>query len=288
MTRAGALALMVAAPVLWSTAGVVTRHVERATAFEMVFYRSLSAFLFVGAVLLVLRKEPWRMAPPAIISGGLWALMFTTFMVALSLTSTANTLVVMSLAPLLTTILASLFLKDPVPGGTWIAAGAATLGIAWMFAANLDAHTPRDLLGMLVALSVPIASAINFIVLRASSGTTDLRSAVMLGGLLSAVICLPLAFPFQATAKDVALLAFLGVFQLGLPCMLLVLASRKLLAPEISLIALLEVLLGPLWAWLGAGEVPARATLTGGGIVLAALVVNELATFRRVAAARAS
>lgn len=280
MTRAGALALMVAAPVLWSTAGVVTRHVERATPFEMVFYRSLFAFLFVGVVLLALRRNPLRMAPAAIVSGGLWALMFTTFMIALSLTSTANTLVVMSLAPLLTTVLASLFLRDPVPAGTWFAAGAATLGIAWMFASDLNAHTQRDLLGMLIALSVPIASATNFIVLRASSATSDLRSAVMLGGLISALVCLPLALPFQATAKDVALLAFLGVFQLGLPCMLLVLASRKLLAPEISLIGLLEVLLGPLWAWLGAGEVPARATLTGGAIVFGALVLNELASFR--------
>ena len=286
MTRAGALALMVAAPVLWSTAGVVTRHVERATPFEMVFYRSLFAFLFGGVVLLLLRKNPLRMAPPAIVSGGLWALMFTTFMIALSLTSTANTLVVMSLAPLLTTVLASVFLKDPVPTGTWVAAGAATLGIAWMFASDLNAHTQRDLLGMLIALSVPIASATNFIVLRASSATSDLRSAVMLGGLISAAVCLPLALPFQATAKDVALLAFLGVFQLGLPCLLLVLASRKLLAPEISLIGLLEVLLGPLWAWLGAGEVPARATLTGGAIVLGALVLNELATFRNQLAPR--
>ena len=288
MSRAGALALMVAAPVLWSTAGVVTRHVERATPFEMVFWRSLFAFLFVGIALLLLGRNPLRIARPALLSGGLWALMFTAFMIALSLTSTANTLVVLSLAPLLTTVLASLFLKDPVPTGTWIAAGAATAGIAWMFGADLNAHTPRDLLGMLIALSVPIASATNFIVLRASPATTDLRSAVMLGGLISALVCLPLALPFQATAKDVALLAFLGAFQLGLPCMLLVLASRKLLAPEISLIALLEVLLGPLWAWLGAGEVPARATLTGGAIVFGALVVNELATFRRAAVARPS
>ncbi|HWI35285.1 MAG TPA: DMT family transporter [Burkholderiales bacterium] len=286
MTRAGALALMVAAPVLWSTAGVVTRHVERATPFEMVFYRSLFAFLFVGGVLLALRRNPLRMAPPAIISGGLWALMFTTFMIALSFTSTANTLVVMSLAPLLTTILASLFLKDPVPAGTWVAAAAATLGIAWMFGSDLNAHTQRDLLGMLIALSVPIASAINVIVLRASSATTDLRSAVMLGGMVSALLCLPLALPFHATAKDAALLAFLGVFQLGLPCLLLVLASRRLLAPEMALIGLLEVLLGPLWAWLGAGEVPARPTLTGGAIVLGALVVNELATVRNQLALR--
>lgn len=284
MTRASALALMVAAPTLWSTAGVVTLHVERASAFEMVFFRSFFAFLCVGIVLLILRKNPLRIAPAAMVSGGLWALMFTTFMIALSFTTTANTLVVMSLAPLLTTILASLFLKDPVPTGTWIAAGAATLGIAWMFGSDLSAHTQRDRVGMLIALSVPMASATNVVVLRASSATADLRSAVMLGGLVSALACLPLALPFQATAKDIALLGFLGVFQLGLPCMLLVLASRRLLAPEISLIALLEVLLGPLWAWLGAGEVPAHATLTGGAIVLGALVLNELATFRNPAA----
>jgi drug/metabolite transporter (DMT)-like permease len=57
-------------------------------------------------------------------------------------------------------------------------------------------------------------------------------------------------------------------------------AARHLSAPEIALLALLEVLLGPLWTWLGAGEVPAAATLSGGGIVLAALVFNELAGLR--------
>jgi drug/metabolite transporter (DMT)-like permease len=59
-----------------------------------------------------------------------------------------------------------------------------------------------------------------------------------------------------------------------------VLASRALLAPELSLLGLLEVVLGPLWAWLGVGETPARATLIGGVIVLAALAGNELAALR--------
>jgi drug/metabolite transporter (DMT)-like permease len=77
-----------------------------------------------------------------------------------------------------------------------------------------------------------------------------------------------------------ALLAFLGVFQLGLPCMFLVMASRALYAPEIALLGLLEVVLGPLWAWLGAGETPANTTLIGGAIVLAALALNELAALK--------
>jgi drug/metabolite transporter (DMT)-like permease len=273
---------MFIAPVLWSTAGVVTRHVERATAFELVFWRSLFAFLFVAIALLVLRRNPLKMGWPGLVSGALWSVMFTAFMIALTLTSTANTLVVMSVSPLLTTLLARAFLKDPVPAGTWFAAGAAALGIAWMFGSDLSAHTARDLTGMLIALSIPIAAAVNVITLRAVSAELDLRPAVMLGGALSCLIALPLALPLQATPKDVALLAFLGVFQLALPCLLLVLASRVLLALEIALIGLLEVILGPLWAWLGVGEVPAQATMIGGAVVLAALVINELATFRRV------
>jgi drug/metabolite transporter (DMT)-like permease len=94
---------------------------------------------------------------------------------------------------------------------------------------------------------------------------------------------LPLSLPALATPTDIALLALLGVAQLGLPCMLLVIAARQLAATEVALLALLEVVLGPLWAWLGAGEVPAAATLAGGALVVAALLVNELAG-RRVSA----
>ena len=283
-SRAGALGLMVAAPVLWSTAGVVTRHIDSASAFELVFWRSLFAFLFVAIVLFIVRLNPLRMGWPGVLSAGLWGVMFTAFMIALTLTTTANALVVMSVSPLLTTMLASVALRDPVPSGTWVAVAAAALGIAWMFAADLDAHSARDLTGMLVAFAIPVAAAINVVTLRAAAASFDLRPAVMLGGAISCLVALPLALPLQAAPKDIALLAFLGVFQLGLPCLLLVLASRVLLAPEIALIGLLEVVLGPLWAWLGAGEVPARATITGGVIVLAALIVNELVTFRRAPA----
>jgi drug/metabolite transporter (DMT)-like permease len=279
---------MVLAPVLWSTAGVVTRHVERATPFELVFWRSLFAFIFVALALIVLRRSPFKMGRPGLVSGFLWGVMFTAFMIALTFTSTANTLVVMSISPLLTTLLARAFLKDPVPAGAWIAAGAAAVGIAWMFGSDLTAHTARDLTGMLIALSIPIAGAINVVMLRATSAELDLRPAVMLGGAISCLVALPFALPLQATQKDVALLAFLGVFQLALPCMLMVLASRVLLAPEIALLGLLEVILGPLWAWLGAGEIPAQATLSGGAIVLAALIINELATFRRIMASKLS
>ncbi len=276
MTRGAAVALMVAAPVLWSSAGVVTRHIERAQPFEQVFWRSLFAFALVFSYLILRRANPWASVRaaglPGLVSGLMWAIMFTAFLFALSLTTTANTLVVMSVSPLLTAILASIFLKDPVPVRTWLAAGAAAAGIAFMFGFSLEKH----FLGMAIAFLIPVAAAINVVVLRGSAAKLDLIPAVMLGGALSCLVALGPALPLQASVKDALLLAFLGIFQLGLPCVLLVIASRTLLAPEIALLGLLEVVLGPLWAWLGASEVPAGSTLLGGMIVLGALAANEL------------
>jgi drug/metabolite transporter (DMT)-like permease len=258
---------------------------ERAEPLEQVFWRSLFAFLFVGlALLFYFRTSPVKAARAAglagLFSGAMWAVMFTAFVIALSMTTTANTLVTMSISPLLTALCAWLLLSDPIPPRAWVAAAAASAGIAWMFASSMD--DAGQVGGMLVALLVPLASALNLVALRASHARVDLVPAVMLGGLLSALVALPLALPFSASPRDLLLLALLGVFQLGLPCMLLVVASRHLLAPELALLGLLEVVLGPLWAWLGAGEVPARATLLGGAVVLAALIGNELAAFRRI------
>ena len=91
---------------------------------------------------------------------------------------------------------------------------------------------------------------------------------------------LPFALPLQASAHDLSLLALLGVFQLAVPCLLVVRLTRVLPGPEVSLLGLLEVVLGVTWAWLGAGERPGAATLVGGALVIGALVVNEALALR--------
>lgn len=282
MSRGLALALMVAATVLFSSAGVVIRHVERAAPLEMVFWRSLFAFLCVyiflqararQSPLAALRATGW----PGLVSAAMWALSFIAFVVALSLTTVANTLLLSSIGTLLTVFFARLVLREPVPLRTWLATAAAAAGIAWMFHDGVSAGEPRHLAGMLVALVVALCGSVNIVTLRATAARLDLMPAVMLGGALACLLTLPFALPFSATPRDVSLLALLGVFQIGLPCMLVVTASRTLLAPEIALLWLLETVLGPLWAWLGAGEAPHAATLSGGAVVLAALAANELA-----------
>jgi drug/metabolite transporter (DMT)-like permease len=277
-----ALALMVVAPLLWSLAGVLARQIQTAGAFEMAFWRSsfAAAFVFVALSLLQGRRPfaTLRAAGlPALVSGAMWAVMFTCFIVALTLTTVANVLVMSSLGPLCTALLAWFMLREPIPARSWLAIVAASIGMGAMFGAGFTADDPHHVAGLALALTIPVAGAINIVVLRRGAAHLDLMPAVMLGALLSAAVTLPFALPFQASGRDLLVLATLGVFQLGLPCLLLVLVSRTLTAPEIALLALLEVVLGPLWTWLGAGEVPAGSTIAGGAIVLAALAGNEAA-----------
>jgi drug/metabolite transporter (DMT)-like permease len=284
--RPVALALMVLAPLMWSLAGPLARQVQHAGGFEMAFWRSSVAALFVfGALAFLQGGRPFaslRAAGlPGLVSGAMWAIMFTCFILALTYTTVANVLVVASLGPIFTALLTRAFLRDPLPLRTWVAIAAATAGMLAMFGAGFSAGEPRHLVGMALALTIPTASAVNIVVLRRSGAHLDLMPAVMLGALLSAAVTLPLSLPFAASARDLAFLATLGIVQLGAPCLLLVLVSRTLPAPEIALLALLEVVLGPLWTWLGAGEVPAGATLAGGALVLAALAGNELAALAR-------
>ncbi|WP_298393606.1 DMT family transporter [uncultured Azonexus sp.] len=282
MTHRRAVALMVLVTLLWSIAGVVARHLEAAAGFEVNFWRSGFNALALAIGLTWLRGPGlWAgllNAPRIVwISGLCWAVMFTAFMLAITMTTVAMVLVTMALGPMITALFARFFLKQRLPLRTWLAIALAGLGIAWMFGA--EAPAGARLLGSLVACAVPLAAAVNWTLLQKTGqggdAGPDMLPAVLIGAVLSALCTLPLAWPLQATTHDLGLLALLGVVQLAIPCLLVVRLTRVLPAPEIALLALLEVIFGVAWAWLWAGEQPAVSVLAGGGLVLFALIFNE-------------
>ncbi len=110
----------------------------------------------------------------------------------------------------------------------------------------------------------------------AGAPAQDMFQAILIGAILSALATLPFALPFQASTHDPGLLALLGTFQLAIPCLLVVRLTRELPAPEISLPGQFEVIFGVTWAWLWAGEELSSNTLSGGLLVLGALIINEL------------
>lgn len=292
---------MIFVTLLWSIAGVVTRHLDSAPSFEVTFWRSAFTALAL-AVALPLMRGPgfWRRllhSPKVIwVSGICWSIMFTAFMVAITLTTVANVLIVMALGPLITALFAHLFLQHRLPTATWLAIGVAGLGIVWMFLDKGDATV--SLTGSLVALAVPLAAAVNFTILQYvglgkgkritpnDEPAQDMLQAVLIGAMLSTLATLPLSWPFQASTHDLGLLSLLGVFQLALPCLLVVRLSSELPAPEISLLALLEVIFGVAWAWLWAGEHLSTNTMSGGSLVVGALIANELVRITRQRKAR--
>ena len=279
---------MIAVTLMWSMAGVASRHLEAARSFELTFWRSA----FNALALLPLLA--WQRGPAALwhtlrhggrllwASGLCWCVMYTAFMVALTLTTVANVLITMSLAPLFTALISRLALGHRLAARTWGAIVVAGLGIGWMYGQQVSGGEARHLLGTAVALAVPLAAAVNWVLLQhhRDAAGADMLPAVLIGALLSAGLTLPLSLPFAASAHDIGVLAMLGVFQLAIPCLLAVMAARVLSAPEVSLLALLEVVFGVAWAWLGAGEAPNAAVIGGGLLVSGALVANEAAGLR--------
>jgi len=280
---------MIVVTLMWSIAGVVTRRLEAAHSFEITFWRSAFTVLALAVLLLALRgpaallKSVRAGGKTLWLSGLCWSVMFTAFMVALTLTSVANVLVTMASAPLLTALLARIALGHRLAPRTWTAIVVAGVGIGWMYAREVSGADARNVLGTLVALCVPIAAATNWTLIQHSRNArdVDLLPAVLIGATISALATLPLAMPFAASGHDLALLGLLGVVQLAIPCLMSVAAARHLSAPEASLLALLEVVFGVAWAWLGANEAPAPHVLGGGALVLGALATNEALALRR-------
>jgi len=278
-----AVALMVLVTAMWSIAGVVTRHLEAARSFEVTFWRGFFTLISLLVILPlwqgrdVFARIPWR-SPYLWLSGLCWSVMFTAFMVALTLTAVANVLITMALGPLLTALLTRIFLRHALPLRTWGAIVLAGIGIGWMYGSQLSLGEPDVVLGSLVALCVPVGGAVLWTVVQKSHAegqALDLVPSVMLGAALCSVVTLPLAWPLQASGHDIGLLALLGLFQLAIPCALSVICARVLKAPEVALLALLEIVFGIALAWLGANEAPQSSVLMGGALVLGALVLNE-------------
>lgn len=280
--RKGVL-LMIAAGLCWSSGGILVRNVAISDGWEIVLWRSVFMVPFLLAVLAWWhRGAVWgkiaAVGWPGVLAGALLASQFFFFILSLTRTTAANTFVLMSTGPFFVAALGGFLLGERVPARTWIAITIALAGITLMFADGLEAGR---ILGNLLALGVPLGFAFNVIVLRRAHAAVDMVPAVLIAGLISIPLAAPFAWPLEASARDLALLAPMGCFQLGLGCLLMTRATRYLSAGEIGLLALIEPILAPIWVWIGVGERPTALALVGGLVVIGALAGNECIGFRR-------
>ena len=266
----------------WSTGGILVRNVKLADPWEIVFWRSVFMVIFLMGVLAFWHragvfKKIREVGIQGILAGAFLASTFFFFILSLTHNTVANTLVLMSTLPFFVALFGRLFLSELVPLRTWSAIAVALAGIILMFADGIDSGQS---LGNFLALGVPTAFALNVIILRRAHASVNMVPAVMLAGLFSIIVSLPLAWPLTPTLHDLTVLCIMGWVQLGTGCVLMTIATRYISAVEVGLLALLETTLGPIWVWLGIGERPTDIALVGGLIVIGALLGNGLLGMR--------
>ncbi len=218
-----------------------------------------------------------RIGRPGLLVAVLFGLQTVLFIVSITNTAVANTLVAVSAAPLFAAVYQWVFFRQPIGRRLLGVIVVAIVGIAIMFSGSLGGGT---LLGDLAGLGAAAGLGGSFVVIGRNQDRS-MVPAMGLGGLVAALVALPWADPMSATASDFRYLAISGFVVLPLGFGLLAVAPRYIPGAEVALITLLETVLGPLWVWLALGEVPTGAALIGGAIVIGALAFNSMVMLRQ-------
>lgn len=264
--------LIVSAAVLWSTAGAAIK-LSALDGWQLAGGRSL-----VAAAVLFLAMKETRKAPDRKVwaVAAAYAATVVLFVSANRLTTAANAIFIQDSAPLFVLALSWAFLRERPSAQELLAVPVFLLGLGLFF---LDHLSLGQLRGNLVALASGVAFALCITGMRALKDRA--AAAAAHGNLVAVAVCLPFA-AFGPTPRplDLGLVAFLGVFQLGLAYALFARGIRDTPAVEASLLVLLEPVLNPIWALLFAGERPGPLAVAGGAIILGATAWRAWASWR--------
>jgi drug/metabolite transporter, DME family len=271
--------LILAAATLWSTGGAAIKLCTL-SAWEISLGRSLVAAVVLWLFMPGARSRPTR---------GTWAVAaayavtVVLFTVANKLTTSANAIFLQDTAPLYVLLLSPLLLGERPSRGELLSVPLFLVGLLLFFR---DQLTPGQLSGNLIALASGVSFALAILGLRRLRGGN--APAVLLGNLLAGAASLPGAVGgTPATSRDLAILLFLGVFQLGLSYALFARGVRSTPATEASLLALVEPVLNPVWTFFFTGERPGPWALAGGSLVLLGTLWRTLAPWAEARSARA-
>ncbi|MDE0308678.1 MAG: DMT family transporter [Acidiferrobacterales bacterium] len=284
--RAKGVFLVLTAGVFWSFAGLAVRLIEFANEWQILFYRSttLVAFLVLylsvsrgRAVIDAVRDCGWI----GFFAGFSLSLAFCTWIYALTHTTVANALFLLSTAPFIAALAGWWLLGERVTSTLVWFILMATVGVAVMVAEGYQFGT---LFGTVMGLLSATGFGLFAVFLRMGR-TTDLVPAVLWAGVSATIISACMVgltgSGLEVTTRDWLLCASMGIFQVGVGLVIFTHGAKYLPAAEITLLSLTEIVLGPIWVWLAIREVPGIMTVIGGAIVLSAIAGQSFFTLRR-------
>ena len=283
-----AVPMVVGSCILISVNGLVIRSFESANDWQIIFYRQ--AFFIVGLLLVLILQYRSRL-PGMFLHVG-WAgigagislgLANPTFIIALSHTTVASALFTISASPLITAVLARIFLKEHISRPTMVAIVVAMIGITIMVS---DGLLSGSVFGNLLALLCAFFFSMFVVFLRLGKDRNMLPSSVMgavIGGIIGMVGS---NFDFRIPLHDVSLCFLWGAIIVTTVHYFFTLASRYITGAEIMLITLIEFTLGPIWVWLVFQEQPTNIALVGGFIVLSSVAARAVIIIHQERSAR--
>jgi len=282
--------LLLASGLVASTGGPLFRAIGEASPWQLLFYRSIGLLVVVAP--FAWARAGWRLDEAfgrlgwrGLAAALCLSLASISYILAMLLTTVANTMFMVATSPLVGALLGRVFLGDRVQPVTWLAMGFAVCGIGLMVGDGLES---RQLWGNLAGFGAGGWFACFAVILRGSAlagRRIDANAALCCSALVSLTAGLLVAWQdgtgVALSPADTAYALALGMLQLGLALVLFTIGSRYLTAAEALLLALVEVVLSPLWTWLLFAERPSELALLGGLVLLSGLVLQGLWGLRR-------
>jgi len=290
-THAKGLLITATGVLIISPDGLLTRLIET-DHWTMIFWRALLVSFGMWLMISLINPnrvwQQYRTVPgPGLLMVAAYSLGTISFVYAITHTSVANTLIILSSTPLFAALIGRVLLQEKIQLRTLLAISLVAIGIL-VIASGSASSGNAALLGDLAAILGSFFLACGFSFVRRFP-RISVFSAISCSGLLTALLVLPLASPIAITQADFGYLLLMGLYVVPIGTALMYLGPRYIPAAEVGLLLLLESILGPIWVWLVFAENPGIYTLAGGAIILSTLALNTVWALKfqrsRVAAA---
>ncbi len=257
------------AALLWSSGGLLIKLVTF-DAMQISFFRCAFASLTFFAVF---RTQIFKANVFTIINSLFYASVLILYVLAMKTTTAANAIFLQSTAPIYVLIFEPLISKTKYEKINIISVAVVFIGMILFFIGKIS---PEHLEGNIYALLSGVFFAALFLGLKKNKPEYQF-SSIFYGNVIVALVCIPfLSGITNVNPSNLWMVAFLGVFQIGIAYIFFSRGLKRVNAIEASLISLIEPVLNPVWVFLGYGEVPSFFSIIGGLIILSAIVVRSV------------
>ena len=248
----------------------------------MLFYRGAIPFIVVLTGLIFFYKNNLFKAIVNIGYPGIFYIISfsicnITFIISIQNTNVANTLVMIAMAPMLSAILGSVFLKEIPDRKTWIAIIITLISVTYIFHDSIEmGNFYGDLFGIITAFGL----ACNAVIARYAKNK-DLVPSALIGKLCVTIFALFFVDNFSLLGTDLIFIPLMCIMCVAIPFVLVTIAPRFIPAEEVNLFFLLETIIGPFWVWMIIKEQPSIETIQGGVVIILTIAIHSFLKLKK-------